>query len=64
MENKDLPDLEFDGEKLSYLLENASKLHMFLSKEQIDSLVLSLKTNLSKIEETIEILKDQNKEEE
>lgn len=56
-ENNQIPELEFDEEKISYLLENADKLHQFMTKEQIDSLIESLKDNLSKIEEAIENLK-------
>lgn len=56
-ENNQIPELEFDEEKISYLLDNADRLHQFMTKEQIDSLIESLKNNLTKIEEVIEELK-------
>jgi chromosomal replication initiation ATPase DnaA len=60
MENNDtIPELSFDEEKINFLLKNAEKLHLVMSKEQIDFLVSSLKENLEKIEETINTLKDQ-----
>jgi hypothetical protein len=52
MENK-LPELDFDEEKINFLLENTDKLQQILTKEEIDSLVQSLKKNLSSIEEII-----------
>jgi|688.fasta_scaffold471031_1 hypothetical protein len=52
MENK-LPDLDFDEEKINFLLENTDKLQQILTKEEINSLVQSLKKNLSSIEEII-----------
>jgi hypothetical protein len=61
-ENNEIPELEFDEEKIEYLLENADRLHQFMTKEQIDSLIESLKNNLSKIEEVIEDLKISEKE--
>ena len=57
MENKEIPDFEFDEEKIKFLLENTDKLVSILTPEQIDSLVDALKENLGKIEETIEKLK-------
>jgi chromosomal replication initiation ATPase DnaA len=60
MKNSDtIPELSFDEEKINFLLKNAEKLHLVMSKEQIDFLVSSLKENLEKIEETINTLKDQ-----
>jgi chromosomal replication initiation ATPase DnaA len=60
MKNNDtIPELSFDEEKINFLLKNAEKLHLVMSKEQIDFLVSSLKENLEKIEETINTLKDQ-----
>lgn len=60
MENNDIiPELSFDEEKINFLLKNAEKLHLVMSKEQIEFLVSSLKENLEKIEETINTLKDQ-----
>jgi chromosomal replication initiation ATPase DnaA len=59
MKNSDtIPELSFDEEKINFLLKNAEKLHLVMSKEQIDFLVTSLKENLEKIEETINTLKD------
>lgn len=57
MENKEIPDFEFDEEKIKFLLENTDKLVSILTPEQINSLVDALKENLGKIEETIEKLK-------
>jgi chromosomal replication initiation ATPase DnaA len=57
--NNTIPELSFDEEKINFLLKNAEKLHLVMSKEQIDFLVSSLKENLEKIEETINTLKDQ-----
>jgi len=57
--NENIPELSFDEEKINFLLKNAEKLHLVMSKEQIDFLVSSLKENLEKIEETINTLKDQ-----
>ena len=57
--NGNIPELSFDEEKINFLLKNAEKLHLVMSKEQIDFLVSSLKENLEKIEETINTLKDQ-----
>ena len=60
MENNDpIPELSFDEEKINFLLKNAEKLHLVMSREQIDFLVSSLKENLEKIEEIINTLKDQ-----
>ena len=50
MENKEIPDFEFDEEKIKFLLENTDKLVSILTPEQIDSLVDALKENLGKIE--------------
>lgn len=57
--NNTIQELSFDEEKINFLLKNAEKLHLIMSKEQIDFLVSSLKENLEKIEETINTLKDQ-----
>ena len=57
MENKEIPDFEFDEDKIKFLLENTDKLISLLNKDQIDSLVDALKQNHDKIEETIEKLK-------
>ena len=57
--NNDIPELSFDEEKIDFLLKNAERLHLVMTKDQIDSLVSSLKENLEKIEDTINILKDQ-----
>ena len=57
--NENIPELSFDEEKINFLLKNVEKLHLVMSKEQIDFLVSSLKENLEKIEETINTLKDQ-----
>jgi hypothetical protein len=46
--NETIPELSFDEEKINFLLKNAEKLHLVMSKE-----------NLEKIEETINTLKDQ-----
>jgi chromosomal replication initiation ATPase DnaA len=60
MENNDtIQELSFDEEKINFLLKNAEKLHLVMSREQIDFLVSSLKENLEKIEEIINTLKDQ-----
>jgi hypothetical protein len=60
MENNDpIPELSFDEEKIDFLLKNAERLHLVMTEDQIDSLVSSLKENLEKIEETINVLKDQ-----
>jgi hypothetical protein len=55
--NKEIPEFEFDEEKIKFLLENTDKLVSLLTKEQIDSLVNALRENHDKIEETIEKLK-------
>jgi chromosomal replication initiation ATPase DnaA len=57
--NETIPELSFDEEKINFLLKNAEKLHLVMSREQIDFLVSSLKENLEKIEEIINTLKDQ-----
>lgn len=57
MDNKEIPEFEFDEEKIKFLLENSDKLVSILTPEQINSLVDALKENLGKIEETIEKLK-------
>lgn len=56
MDNNQIPNLEFDEEKICFLLENTEKLKQILTPEQIDSLIASLKKDLSKIEEAIQIL--------
>lgn len=57
--NEIIPELSFDEEKINFLLKNAEKLHLVMTKEQIDFLISSLKENLEKIEETINNLKDE-----
>lgn len=57
MDNKEIPNFEFDEEKIEFLLENTDKLVSVLTPDQINSLVDALKENLGKIEETIEKLK-------
>ena len=57
MENKEIPDFEFDEDKIKFLLDNTDKLVSILTPDQINSLVDALKENLGKIEETIEKLK-------
>jgi hypothetical protein len=57
MENR-LPELDFDEEKINFLLENIDKLPQILSKEEIDLLVHKLKQNLGSIEKIIEDLKN------
>jgi len=52
MENN-LPELDFDEEKINFLLENTDKLQQILTPEEIHSLIQSLKKNLSSIEEII-----------
>jgi hypothetical protein len=56
MENnlKDL--LNFDEEKINYLLENADKLPLVLSQEQIDKLMSLLKTDVQRIDDIIKEL--------
>lgn len=49
MENS-LPKLEFDEEKINFLLENTDKIQQILTPEEISSLVNELKKNLSSIE--------------
>lgn len=56
MQNK-LQDLDFDEEKINFLLENVEKIPHILSKEEIDLLVSKLKQNLGSIEKIIEDLK-------
>jgi chromosomal replication initiation ATPase DnaA len=56
--NESIPELSFDEEKINFLLKHAEKLHLVMTKEQIDFLISSLKENLEKIEETINTLKD------
>lgn len=55
--NKEIPDFQFDEEKIKFLLDNTDQLISLLTKEQINLLVDSLKENHDKIEETIEELK-------
>lgn len=62
--NEPIPELSFDEEKINFLLKHAEKLHLVMTKEQIDFLICSLKENLEKIEETINTLKcEENNEE-
>lgn len=56
MQNK-FQDLDFDEEKINFLLENVEKIPHILSKEEIDLLVSKLKQNLGSIEKIIEDLK-------
>lgn len=56
MQNK-LQNLDFDEEKINFLLENVEKIPHILSKEEIDLLVSKLKQNLGSIEKIIEDLK-------
>lgn len=58
MENSITPDLKFTEEQLSYLLENIEKLPLFLSEEEIQNLVATLKSDLSKIDGVIEKLQE------
>lgn len=51
-----IPPLDFDEEKINFLLENTDKLQQILTKEEINSLIESLKKNLSSIEGIIEDL--------
>ena len=55
--NKEIPDFQFDEEKIKFLLDNTDQLISLLTKEQINLLVDSLKENHDKIKETIEELK-------
>ena len=55
--NKEIPDFQFDEEKIKFLLDNTDQLISLLTKEQINLLVDSLKENHDKIEETIKELK-------
>ena len=57
LSNKEIPDFQFDEEKIKFLLDNTDQLISLLTKEQINLLVDSLKVNHDKIEETIEELK-------
>ena len=57
LSNKEIPDFQFDEEKIKFLLDNTDQLISLLTKEQINLLVDSLKENHDKIEETIEELK-------
>jgi hypothetical protein len=61
MENN-FQNLDFDEEKINFLLENVDKLPQILSKEEIDLLLSKLKHNLGSIEKIIEDLKGQENE--
>ena len=63
MLNNSVPDLNFDEDKISFLLENADKLPMILSKEQIDSLIDTLKNDVQKIDMIIRELEKQESSE-
>jgi len=56
MENNLESLLNFDEEKINYLLENADKLPLVLSQEQIDKLMSLLKTDVQKIDDIIKEL--------
>lgn len=56
MENN-FHNLDFDEEKINFLLENVDKIPQILSKEEIDILLSKLKQNLGSIEKIIEDLK-------
>lgn len=56
MENR-FQDLDFDEEKINFLLENVDKIPHILSKEEIDLLISKLKQNLGSIEKIIDDLK-------
>ena len=58
MKNSITPDLKFTEEQLSYLLENIEKLPLFLSEEEIQNLVATLKSDLYKIDGVIEKLQE------
>ena len=58
MKNSITPDLKFTEEQLSYLLENIEKLPLFLSEEEIQNLVATLKSDLSKRDGVIEKLQE------
>jgi hypothetical protein len=62
MDNNLNPELNFDEDKLCYLLENAEKLKLIMSPEELEVLVSALKKDLLKIEETIQILKKQDED--
>jgi hypothetical protein len=55
MENN-IPQLDFDEEKINFLLENTDKIQQILTKEEINSLIVELKKNLTSIEGIIEEL--------
>jgi uncharacterized membrane protein YvbJ len=59
MENNLDPNLNFNEEKISFLLENADKLPMILSKDQIDVLINTLKDDVQKMDEIIKELEKQ-----
>ena len=61
MENN-FQNLDFDEEKINFLLENVDKLPQILSKEEIDLLLSKLRHNLGSIEKIIEDLKGQENE--
>jgi hypothetical protein len=64
MENNINPSLQFDEEKLAILVENKDKLNLILTEDQKIELIGALKADLSKIEDAIRILKEQNENEE
>jgi hypothetical protein len=59
MENNLDPNLNFNEEKISFLLENADKLPMILSKDQIEILINTLKDDVQKMDEIIKELEKQ-----
>jgi uncharacterized membrane protein YvbJ len=59
MENNLDPSLNFDEEKISFLLENADKLPLILSKDQIEVLIDTLKNDVQKMDEIIKELEKQ-----
>lgn len=56
MENSPIQNLDLDEEKIQFLLDNIDKIPQILNQEQIDSLILKLKENLSFVEKSIDLL--------
>lgn len=59
MENNPESLLNFDEEKINYLLENADKIPQILNKDQIEKLVSLIKIDLEKMNDIISDLENQ-----
>ena len=59
MENSPESILNFDEDKINYLLENVDKLPLVLTKEQIDKLMSLIKVDVQKMDDIIKELETQ-----